>query len=93
VLKLKEAGLAQRLFIDCSHANSGKDHRNQNKVWESVWKQIKSGSGHIAGIMLESNLQEGRQKIGEDKGKLKYGVSVTDACIGWAETERLILGL
>lgn len=85
------AGVRSKLIIDCSHANSGKDHKNQAEVWQNVWKQIADGSEHIAGLMVESNINEGSQKIGGGFGELKYGVSVTDACIGWEETEGLIM--
>lgn len=87
----KQAGLPARIFVDCSHANSNKDFRNQAKVWESVWKQIARRPKSIMGVMLESNINEGSQQIAGGWGELKHGVSVTDACIGFRETERLIL--
>ncbi len=87
----EEAGIEPRIMIDCSHANSGKDYKNQAKVWKSVIQQVKKGSTTIIGLMLESHLFEGSQKIGGGFGELKYGVSVTDSCIGWKETEKLIL--
>lgn len=88
----KKAGVKPRVLIDCSHANSEKDFRNQAKVWREVWRQIVGGSGSIMGVMLESNLNEGGQKIAGGWGELKYGVSVTDSCIGLSETKELILG-
>ena len=78
------------IIIDCSHANSGKDHKNQAKVWQSVWDQINRGTQSIKGLMLESNIEAGNQNIGGGWGELKYGVSVTDACIGFEETEDLM---
>ncbi len=89
---LKKAGIAEKIMIDCSHANSEKDFRNQSKVWENVWEQIKEGDSSIVGLMLESNLKEGSQKINNGGKGLEYGVSITDGCIGFEETERLIMG-
>jgi len=96
VKKLASAGLPARLMVDCSHANSSKKHENQAVVWESVIDQISAASdtgqaSPIVGVMLESNLHEGRQDVGADRSTLKYGVSITDACINWAQTERLLL--
>ncbi|MBI5754567.1 3-deoxy-7-phosphoheptulonate synthase, partial [Candidatus Peregrinibacteria bacterium] len=73
----KKAGVKPRILIDCSHANSEKDYRNQAKVWHDVIGQMKKGS-NISGLMLESNLSEGSQKIGGGWGEMKYGVSITD---------------
>lgn len=87
----KKAGVNPRIIIDCSHANSEKDFRNQAKVWENVMGQIRKGSDNIVGLMMESNLSEGSQKISGGWGEMKYGVSVTDSCIGWAETKSLIM--
>ena len=86
--ELRAAGLPQNIMVDCSHANSNKDHRNQPAVARDVAAQIDDGNRSIIGIMLESNLSEGSQKLGDD---LNYGVSITDACIGWSETESLLL--
>ncbi len=86
----KVAGVNPRLIIDCSHANSEKDYRNQGKVFKDVWQQINAGSEGIVGLMIESNLEEGSQKIGAD---LAHGVSITDSCIGFEETEKLILSI
>lgn len=88
-----DAGVMSSLIVDCSHANSGKDFRGQAAVWHNVWGQINAGSSHIKGLMLESNLCEGSQSIGGGWGELKRGVSVTDSCMGWEETEKLIMGL
>jgi 3-deoxy-7-phosphoheptulonate synthase len=87
---LEKNGLSPRLMIDCSHANSAKKHENQRVVWESVIAQRKDPSCPIMGVMIESNLFPGRQDIPEDVSQLKYGVSITDACIGWDETERML---
>ena len=89
--KLKEANLPQRIAIDCSHGNSRKDHRLQASVFENVIQQILDGNNSIVGLMLESNLYEGNQSIPSNLDQLKYGVSVTDKCMGWKETERIIL--
>jgi 3-deoxy-7-phosphoheptulonate synthase len=83
--------LSPRLVVDCSHANSGKDYRKQPRVWRDVLRQRLTGNDSIIGMMLESNLAEGNQKLGDDPSKLKYGVSITDSCIGWEETENLLL--
>ena len=87
---LKENGLRESLIIDCSHANSRKDYTRQKRVLRSVIDQVVWGNSNIKGFMLESNLNEGSQKIPQDKSELRYGVSVTDACIGWEETERVL---
>ena len=89
--KLKASGLPQRIVIDCSHGNSRKNHKLQASVFANVIQQIVDGNKSIVGMMLESNLKEGNQKIPRDLSQLKYGVSVTDKCIGWEETEHLIL--
>jgi 3-deoxy-7-phosphoheptulonate synthase len=79
-------------MIDASHANSKKDYKKQSIVVDDVKDQISSGEKNIIGIMLESNLIEGNQKI-DSRDKLKYGQSITDSCIGWNETEEIILSL
>lgn len=89
--KLKAADLPQKIVIDCSHGNSNKDHRKQAMVLENAIDQILTGHESIVGMMLESNLSEGNQKIPPNLQDLKYGVSVTDKCINWEETERIIL--
>ena len=78
-------------MIDCSHGNSNKDYKLQSGVLEDVVQQIADGNTSIVGMMLESNLNEGNQKIPANLKDLKHGVSVTDGCIGWEETERIIL--
>jgi len=90
-LKLIEKGLPQAIVIDCSHANSMKMYQGQANVWHSVLDQRIAGNDAIAGMMLESHLLEGNQKFNGDRRKLKYGVSITDACISWPATEALLL--
>ena len=86
--KLKEKGLFEKLIIDCSHGNSQKDHNKQPEVFFDVIKQIYDGNKGIFGLMLESNIAEGRQEI--TSKELTYGVSITDSCIGWDRTEKII---
>ena len=81
--------LSNNIMIDASHANSQKDHTKQKIVIKDIAGQISTGNNSICGVMLESNLVEGRQDIGK-KNDLVYGQSITDACIGWNETEELI---
>ena len=88
---LREFGLPPRVLVDCSHANSAKDFRRQAIVWNDVIEQRLAGNDAIFGLMLESNLFPDRQDLTDDRSKLQFGVSITDACIGWDETERLIL--
>jgi 3-deoxy-7-phosphoheptulonate synthase len=83
-------GLTPKLIIDCSHGNSNKDYKNQSKVFKSVIKQKLNGQNAIFGLMLESHLNPGNQKISSNPNDLQYGVSVTDQCVGWDETEDLI---
>ena len=89
--RLAAAGLPPRLVVDCSHANSEKDHRKQAAVFDSVVDQRAGGADGLVGLMLESNLHEGNQPFTADPADLKHGVSVTDACIGWDRTEALLL--
>ncbi len=88
---LEKEGLDPTIIIDCSHANSRKQPGRQKRVLRSVIDQVRWGETAIRGFMLESNLEEGCQTIPADLSQLKYGVSVTDACIGWEETERILL--
>jgi 3-deoxy-7-phosphoheptulonate synthase len=87
---LAKAKLAQNLVIDCSHANSMKDYTLQPLVFNDCLHQILDGNRSIVGFMLESNIEAGNQPIPEDLSKLRYGVSVTDACIDWPATEKLL---
>lgn len=89
--KLKDLNLPQIIVIDCSHGNSHKNHKLQASVLDNIMQQIAEGNQSIVGMMLESNLSEGNQKIPKNLEELKYGVSVTDKCIGWEETEKIIL--
>ena len=86
---LKKIGVTNGIIIDCSHANSNKDHKLQRQCLFDVAGQIKENNKSIAGVMLESFLCEGNQKPGKPEN-LKYGTSITDKCIGWEETEELI---
>nr|WP_307834353.1 3-deoxy-7-phosphoheptulonate synthase [Actinoplanes lichenicola] len=84
---LRKAGLPERLVIDCSHGNSGKDHLRQPVVADDVAQQMEAGQHGISGVMLESFLVPGRQELG---GALTYGQSVTDACMGWDPTVEVL---
>lgn len=84
--KLADAGLSKNLVVDCSHANSSKDPSLQPLVLTDVVNQIVDGNGAIKGVMLESHLKHGNQKLG-NPADLEYGVSITDGCIDWETTE------
>jgi 3-deoxy-7-phosphoheptulonate synthase len=89
-------GLINGCIVDCSHGNSGGDYRRQPEVFESVIDQICSGNDFIVGLMTETNIREGRQMLkkdltGFDPSTLEYGVSVTDACMGFEQTRELVL--
>ncbi len=86
-LALRNAGLPDRVVVDCSHANSNKDPAVQPVVARNCISQVVAGGSPIIGLMLESNLEAGNQKIPADLSKLEYGVSVTDGCIDWRTTE------
>ena len=88
--QLKAAGVRSQLLVDCSHGNSSKDHTKQAKAFKDVVEQRVEGNTDIIGCMVESNLAPGKQDLGDDPSQLNYGVSITDACIGWAETEELL---
>jgi 3-deoxy-7-phosphoheptulonate synthase len=90
--QLQKAGLPPRVMIDCSHANSNKDNTRQPAVCRDVAGQIAEGNRNIIGVMLESNLVAGAQKLVPGK-PLVYGQSITDACMGWDETSELLAGL
>ena len=85
---LEKAKLPTNIVVDCSHANSNKDHNVQPLVLDNIAHQIKDGNHSICGVMIESNINEGNQSIPDDLSQLKYGVSVTDACISWESTEK-----
>ena len=88
--KLKAEGLPPRIMIDCSHGNSNKDFNLQPMVAHSSIDQVLDYNHSIIGFMLESNIEEGNQQIPEDLSELKYGVSLTDACMNWETTEALL---
>ncbi|VTT28822.1 phospho-2-dehydro-3-deoxyheptonate aldolase [Klebsiella pneumoniae] len=88
--EMQQAGLRPSLMIDCSHGNSNKDFRRQSGVAESAVAQIKDGNRSIIGLMLESNIHEGNQSSEQPRSDMRYGVSVTDACINWETTESLL---
>ena len=88
---LAKANIPANIMIDCSHANSNKKHDLQPLVLNDVVNQICEGNSSIIGLMIESNLSAGNQKIPSDLSELQYGVSVTDACIDWDTTERCLL--
>ncbi len=85
--ELTNAGVTANIMIDCSHANSNKDPALQSLVMENVTNQILEGNRSIIGLMIESHLGWGSQKIPDDISRLEYGVSITDACIDWPTTE------
>ena len=87
---LKAADLPPRFVVDCSHANSDKDYTRQPIVWNDVIQQRVNGNDTIVGLMLESNLNAGQQKLGADPNALEYGVSITDGCISFEQTEDLL---
>jgi 3-deoxy-7-phosphoheptulonate synthase len=88
---LNTAGLPRNIVVDCSHGNSNKDYKLQPVVFKNVIRQVETGTESIVGLMLESNLHEGNQPLLNDHSQLKYGVSITDACIDWVATEELLL--
>lgn len=83
---LHKVDLPAAIVVDCSHGNSNKDHKRQVSVLQDVVRQIRDGNHGLVGMMLESNIVEGAQKIQADLSALVYGQSVTDACIGWEDT-------
>ncbi|MBT5902963.1 MAG: 3-deoxy-7-phosphoheptulonate synthase [Opitutaceae bacterium] len=87
---LKKAGLQPSVLIDCSHANSAKKPERQPDVMAEVMQQVAVGNDAIIGAMVESNLEAGSQSFPQPKSDLKYGVSITDGCIDWATTEKLV---
>jgi len=88
-----KAGLPARVMVDCSHGNSNKDYRRQGEVAGQVAAQLRGGSRHVMGVMIESHLVAGSQKICADRSQLTYGQSVTDACIDLATTRELLAEL
>jgi 3-deoxy-7-phosphoheptulonate synthase len=88
IQRCQEAKVCDRIMIDCSHDNCGKNPLKQGEVFLAVLDQILEGNSHIGGMMLESHLEGGAQEL---SFPLKYGVSITDPCLDWQETERLVL--
>jgi|TARA_B110000259_G_scaffold67851_1_gene79910 3-deoxy-7-phosphoheptulonate synthase len=91
--ELVSAGIDANIMVDCSHANSNKDHKLQPLVLDNVANQIVEGNKSIIGVMLESNINAGNQKLSSNPDDMEYGVSVTDACIDWATTERTLIAM
>lgn len=89
--ELESSGLPSNIVVDCSHGNSNKDAALQTLVADNCVNQILEGNQSIVGLMLESNLNWGNQAIPQDLTQLKYGVSVTDACIDWPATEKVLI--
>ncbi|HEY0308648.1 MAG TPA: 3-deoxy-7-phosphoheptulonate synthase, partial [Acidobacteriaceae bacterium] len=87
--QMEKAGVKPRIMIDCSHANSGKDYRRQGTVCHDVAAQVTGGNSRIMGVMIESNLVAGAQRLVDGKAPV-YGQSITDACIDWPETYTLL---
>ncbi|HAB14903.1 MAG TPA: 3-deoxy-7-phosphoheptulonate synthase [Verrucomicrobiota bacterium] len=88
--QLRKAGLPDGLMVDCSHANSSKQHAKQEEVWLNLISQRVEGCEPLIGVMIESHLFEGNQPIPKNLADLRYGVSLTDACLGWDVTERML---
>ncbi|NRO96210.1 3-deoxy-7-phosphoheptulonate synthase [Paraburkholderia sp. NMBU_R16] len=86
---LRTAGLREQVMVDCSHANSGKSHLRQRDVADDLARQLTQGEKRIVGVMVESNLEEGRQDL-KPGVPLRHGVSITDACLSWAQTEPVL---
>jgi 3-deoxy-7-phosphoheptulonate synthase len=87
---LENVGLPQNIMIDCSHGNSSKNYKMQEVVLADIVQQIRNGNQSIVGTMIESNIEEGNQEIPKDLSQLKYGCSVTDGCVDWETTERML---
>jgi 3-deoxy-7-phosphoheptulonate synthase len=88
--RLAAAGVPRAIVVDCSHANSGREPARQEEVWRSVLAQRAGSASAIAGVMLESHLHEGSQPFPRPVAELRRGVSITDPCVGWETTERLL---
>ncbi|WP_254224149.1 3-deoxy-7-phosphoheptulonate synthase [Burkholderia multivorans] len=86
---LRAAGLREQVMVDCSHANSNKSHERQIEVAQDLARQLSQGEHRIVGVMIESHLEAGRQDL-KPGVPLKYGVSITDACLSWAQTEPVL---
>ena len=89
--RLQRAGVSTQLVVDCSHANCGRDHSKERVAFFDVLNQRLAGNSNLVGVMLESHINEGNQRLDESNpGALAYGVSITDPCINWEETEELL---
>jgi 3-deoxy-7-phosphoheptulonate synthase len=88
--RLAALGLPSRVLVDCSHANSKKNHQNQPRVLDDVAEQVASGSAHLLGVMIESHLVAGRQELKGGRSGLCYGQSITDGCVNLDDTERML---
>ncbi len=89
--RLQRAGVSTQLVVDCSHANCGRDYTKERVAFFDVLDQRTSGNSNLVGVMLESHLNEGNQRLDESNpGNLSYGVSITDPCINWEETVELL---
>lgn len=88
--QLRQAGFEPAIMVDCSHANSRKAYEQQEEIWSAVVQQRIAGNDSVIGLMVESNLNAGSQKIPKDLKQLQYGVSITDACVDWETTERML---
>ena len=88
--ELEKAGLESAIMIDCSHGNSNKDYRRQPAVAEEATNQIMNGNKSIIGLMIESHINAGNQSAEQPVSEMKYGVSITDACIDWETTDSLL---
>lgn len=91
--ELEKSSMAQNIMVDCSHENSNKNHELQPLVMDNIVNQIIDGNKSITGLMVESNIGPGNQKINEDRSKMQYGVSITDKCIDWETTEKTLLAM
>lgn len=87
---LRKAAAPAPIVVDCSHGNSNKDHTRQHIAFRDVLQQRLAGNSDLIGVMLESNINAGAQKLGADPSDLEYGISITDSCIGWDETVDLL---
>lgn len=89
--QLAKNGLLPSIMVDCSHGNSNKDYRKQPEVLENIISQVVAGNQSVSGLMIESCLEEGSQKVCPDHSLMTYGVSITDACISWDTTKEILL--
>jgi 3-deoxy-7-phosphoheptulonate synthase len=87
---MQASGLRPNILVDCSHGNANKRFEKQELAWNAVLEQRRHGNPALIGMLLESNLFEGSQKIHGNPLALRYGVSVTDECVGWETTERML---